>query len=92
MYGPRVASRTLPTDLLTLVTGVCAAAWIPASLWPGADLPAWPSASLGAVALALGARPGRAAWRGVGGFLGLVGLMAGLLQIGGLGGLPEMLP
>jgi hypothetical protein len=55
-------------------------------------MPAWPSASLGLAALALSWLPGRAAPRGLGAFLGLVGLLSGIAQIAAQWAVVDLIP
>ena len=56
-----------------------------------ADLPAWPAASFGILALVTARLPGRGLWRGFGAFLGFVGLAVGSAKILALWGLLEIL-
>lgn len=67
---------------VSLLLGVAALAWVPASLWPGAGLPAWPAVSLGLLAVLVSWGRGGALLRGIGGITGLVAATAGGLQIG----------
>jgi len=67
-------------------------AWLPLGLWPDLGLPAWPSASLGLAALALSWLPGRALRRGLGAFLGLVGLALGIAQIAAQWAVVDLIP
>jgi hypothetical protein len=79
-------------DGLALATGLAGFVWLAVSLWPGLGAPAWPSVSLGAVAVALGLRGGgRPIARGVGSVLGLCALVGGSLQIAALWGVLELL-
>lgn len=64
--------------------GVAALAWVPASLWPGAGLPAWPAVSLGLVAVLVSWGRGGALLRALGGIAGLVAATAGAAQIAAL--------
>lgn len=83
--------RRWPTDVLCLACGGISLGWVLVGLHPGLALPAWPAASCGILALALAFPPGRALPRGVGAFLGLWGLVAGLARIGLLWGLARTL-
>jgi hypothetical protein len=83
-----------PRDLgwLSLVTGLFSVGWAVAILLPGVrDLPAWPAASVGIFALVFARAPGRALLRGVGAFLGFVGLLVGVGKILALWGLLQLL-
>jgi hypothetical protein len=64
--------------------GVGALAWIPASLWPAAGLPAWPAVSLGLVAVLVSWGRGGAILRALGGIAGLVAAIVGAAQIAAL--------
>lgn len=61
--------------------GLVALAWVPASLWPGAGLPAWPAVSLGLVAVLVSWGRGGALLRAIGGIAGLVAATVGSAQI-----------
>jgi len=61
--------------------GVAALAWVPASLWPRAGLPAWPAVSLGLLALLVSWGRGGALLRALGGIAGLLAALAGTAQI-----------
>jgi hypothetical protein len=78
---------------LPLAAGMLACAWAVAIMLPDVrDLPAWPAASLGVVALVCARLlPGRALPRGLGAFLGLFGLLIGLAKIFALWGLLHIL-
>lgn len=77
---------------MPLVLGLASASWAVAILLPTMrDLPAWPAASAGVFALVLARMPGRALPRGIGAFLGLLGLLIGLLEIAALWGVLELL-
>jgi hypothetical protein len=72
--------------------GMMSSSWALAILVPdGPDLPAWPAASLGVFALLAARLPGRAWPRGLGAFLGLLGLLVGLAKIAALWGLLDLL-
>lgn len=79
-----------PWGRLALPLGAASAAWALASVLPLA-LPAWPAASLGVLAIALGRWPGTALSRGLGTFLGVIGLLVGGLKIAALYGLSELI-
>ena len=55
------------------------------------DLPAWPAASVGVFALVFARAPGRALPRGLGAFLGVLGLLAGIAKILALWGVVKLL-
>ncbi|KIG11842.1 hypothetical protein DB30_02394 [Enhygromyxa salina] len=79
-------------SLLSLGAGLFSIGWATAILWPGvADLPAWPAASVGVFALAFAGAPGRPLPRGLGAFLGTVGLIVGAGKILALWGLLELI-
>jgi hypothetical protein len=61
--------------------GLGALAWVPASLWPGAGLPAWPAVSLGLVAALVSWGRGGALLRVLGGIAGLFAAVVGAAQI-----------
>jgi hypothetical protein len=61
--------------------GAFALAWMVGSAWPGLGLPAWPAASMGLIALALGLGTGRVLPRAVGTIFGFLGLVGGCLEI-----------
>lgn len=67
-----------------LLLGLCAVAWVPASLWPRAGLPAWPAVSLGLVAVLMSWGRGGALLRGLGGIAGGLAAAAGAAQIAAL--------
>ena len=76
----------------TLGCGLLSVAWAVAILVPnGADLPAWPAASIGIFALIFARAPGRPLLRGLGAFLGVLGLLVGVGKILALWGLLELL-
>lgn len=65
-----------------MVLGLGALAWLPASLWPRAALPAWPAVSLGLLAVLVSWGRGGALMRAVGGICGFLGAAVGAAQIG----------
>ena len=65
-----------------LLLGVGALAWLPASLWPKAALPAWPAVSLGLLAVLIAFGRGGALLRALGGICGLMAAAVGAAQIG----------
>ncbi len=72
--------------------GLLSFAWAVTILVPGApDLPAWPAASLGVFALVAARLPGRALPRGLGAFLGVLGLVVGVAKIAALWGFLDLL-
>ncbi len=88
--GPRPPGRDW--GLLALVAGLLSVAWAVAILVPtSANLPAWPAASIGIFALVFARAPGRPVFRGLGAFLGAVGLLVGVGKILALWGLLELL-
>jgi hypothetical protein len=77
---------------LALGCGLVSATWAIVMVVPGiADLPAWPAVSVGLFALVFARAPGRALARGIGAFLGVVGLVVGMAKILALWGLLELL-
>lgn len=86
--GPSPAPRGLPAGAVAawvcLVLGLAAVAWLPASLWPRAGLPAWPAVSLGLVAVLVSWGRGGAGLRALGGIAGLVAALVGTAQIAAL--------
>lgn len=79
-------------SVFALVCGVLSAGWAIAILLPdAADLPAWPAASVGILAIVFGRAPGRALVRGIAAFLGFLGLVVGLGKILALWGLLHLL-
>ncbi|MEE9385251.1 MAG: hypothetical protein V3V08_17740 [Nannocystaceae bacterium] len=60
--------------------GVAALAWLVVSLIPGAGMPAWPSATLGAMALFARRPPGRGSLRAIAGITGSVALVGALVE------------
>jgi hypothetical protein len=74
------------TDAACLALGVASLAWLIPALWPNARWPAWPSVSLGAMALLLACRPGRAGLRGLASIAGFTGVVLGSVQIAVLWG------
>lgn len=82
--APRGPTAGVAAAWAALALGLLALAWVPASLWPGAGLPAWPAVSVGLVAILVSWGRGGALLRGLGGIAGLVAAALGALQIGGL--------
>jgi hypothetical protein len=77
---------------LCLACGLFSVGWAIAILLPDVrDLPAWPAASVGIFALVFARAPGRALMRGLGAFLGVLGLIVGIGKIVALWGLLEFL-
>lgn len=92
--GPHESDRGASRDwgLLSLVAGLFSFGWAVAILLPDVrDLPAWPAASVGIFALMFARAPGRALPRGLGAFLGFIGLAVGAGKILALWGLLELL-
>ena len=83
--GPSPAPRGLPGKVVAAGAcaslGLAALAWVPASLWPGAGLPAWPAVSLGLLAVLVSWGRGGALLRALGGIAGLLAAIAGAAQI-----------
>lgn len=83
---PSPPPRGLPSGAalawVSLLLGLAALAWVPASLWPGTGLPAWPAVSLGLVAVLISWGRGGALLRSLGGIAGIIAATAGALQIG----------
>lgn len=90
--GEPSPGRLARPDRIALAAGIGAVLWIPLALWPNADLPAWPSASLGIAAMVLASFPGRPLPRGLAAFTGLVGLVVGAVQIAAKWALLEVVP
>lgn len=89
--GPN-ESRGRDWGWASLGLGVISSGWAALIVLPaGSGLPAWPAASVGVFALVAARLPGRAWPRGLGSFLGLVGLVVGLVKIAALWGLLELL-
>ena len=83
---------TWDLSALSLVAGALSLAWGVAIFLPQVrDLPAWPAASVGVVAIALARAPGRALWRGLGAFLGFLGILAGVAQLLAKWGILELI-
>lgn len=86
--GPSPAPRGTPAPVVAAwaccLLGLAALAWVPASLWPGAGLPAWPAVSLGLVAVLVSWGRGGALLRATGGIAGLVAAAVGAAQIAAL--------
>lgn len=77
---------------LSLILGVLSSTWAVLILIPeGPALPAWPAASLGVFALLTARLPGRAWPRGVGAFLGVLGLLVGVVKIAALWGFLDLI-
>jgi hypothetical protein len=77
---------------LCLASGLFSVGWAVAIVLPDMrDLPAWPAASVGIFALVFARAPGRALLRGLGAFLGVLGLLVGIGKIVALWGLLEFL-
>lgn len=77
---------------LSLVAGALSLAWGIAIFLPLVrDLPAWPAASVGVIAIALARVPGRALWRGLGAFLGFLGILAGVAQLLAMWGILKLI-
>lgn len=77
---------------LSLILGVLASTWALVIVVPeGPALPAWPAASLGVFALVTARLPGRAWPRGLGAFLGVLGVLVGVAKIAALWGLLDLL-
>jgi hypothetical protein len=90
--NPEDRARGRDWGVLSLLCGLLSLAWAVAILVPGvADLPAWPAASVGIFALIFSRAPGHPVLRGLGAFLGLLGLLVGVAKIFALWGLLELL-
>ncbi len=90
----RADKRAHPRDLggLALGLGLVASAWALLIIAPGGPtLPAWPAASVGVLALFVSRLPGRAWSRGLGAFLGVIGIVVGLVKIAALWGLVKLI-
>jgi hypothetical protein len=86
--------RSPPRDLggLALGLGLVASVWALLIVVPaGPALPAWPAASVGVLALFVSRLPGRAWARGLGAFLGVLGIVVGLVKIAALWGLVKLI-
>jgi hypothetical protein len=86
--------RAHPRDLggLALALGLVASAWALLIVIPGGpDVPAWPAASVGVFAVFASRLRGRAWMRGLGAFLGVLGLVVGLVKIAALWGLVKLI-
>jgi hypothetical protein len=87
-----VTSRPqIPFDWATLGLAIASVLWLGIALMPN-GLPAWPSVSLGALALFAARKPGAALPRGAGAFLALIGVVGGGVQIGAYWGLLSLMP
>jgi len=86
--GPSPAPRGMPPGAVAawacLLLGIGALAWLPASLWPRAGLPAWPAVSLGLLAVLVSWGRGGALLRALGGIAGLLAAVVGTAQIAAL--------
>ncbi len=80
---PRPRSRP---DLVALALALASVLWLAPALWPDAQLPAWPGASLAVLALALARRPGAPVVRASATILASLGLLGALAQIAALAG------
>jgi hypothetical protein len=90
--GQAAAAPRFDFGWLCLATGLFSVGWAVAILLPDVrDLPAWPAASVGIFALVFARAPGRALLRGLGAFLGVLGLLVGVGKILALWGLLELL-
>jgi hypothetical protein len=77
---------------LSSILGLFSATWAVLIVIPeGPELPAWPAASVGVFALLAARLPGRAWPRGLGAFLGVVGLLVGLAKIAALWGFLDLI-
>jgi hypothetical protein len=86
------AEQVRDWSAVSLLCGLLSLGWAVVILLPDvANLPAWPAASVGIFALIAAGAPGRPLLRGLGAFLGLVGLLVGLGKILALWGLLELL-
>jgi hypothetical protein len=86
------APRLDATGLGAFLLGTLALAWVPAALWPGAGLPAWPSVSAGLVAMGLSMGRGRPVIRALAAITGLAAAVLGSIQIAVLWGIAAALP
>lgn len=87
-------TRAPPRNLggLALGLGLVASAWALLIVVPGGpSLPAWPAASVGVFAVLASRLPGRAWARGLGSFLGVIGILVGLVKIAALWGLVKLI-
>ena len=86
------AARGRDWSALALLCGLFSLGWAVAIVLPRVDdLPAWPAASVGVLALVLARLPGRAFPRGLGAFCGALGIVVGVGKILALWGLLELL-
>jgi len=83
---PQSAAVRPWADWVALGLGVCSVGWLLIGLLPR-QLPAWPSATLGLLALVLAWPRGRPFPRATGAFLGLVGIVGASAQIAAMWGL-----
>jgi hypothetical protein len=90
--GRTDAGQRFDFGWLCLALGLFSVGWAVAIVLPDVrDLPAWPAASVGIFALVFARAPGRPLLRGLGAFLGLLGLLVGVGKILALWGLLEFL-
>jgi hypothetical protein len=83
--SPVTVGNARPRDVegfLALAVAIGAVGAAGASLWPGLAVPAWPSLSLGVVALSVALGRGRPLVRGIAAFGGLCAALVGAVQIG----------
>ncbi|MCX4244578.1 hypothetical protein [Paraliomyxa miuraensis] len=80
--SPRGPAPGVVAAWACLLLGLGALAWLPASLWPRAGLPAWPGVSLGLLAVLISLGRGGALLRALGGICGLLAAAVGAAQIG----------
>jgi hypothetical protein len=78
---PQWRCRLGNAGTVSCALGLASLAWLLPALWPNAGWPAWPSVSLGAMALFVSRRPGPAGLRAVASLCGVLGLLLGSLQI-----------
>jgi hypothetical protein len=78
---PQWRCRLGNASTVSCALGLASLAWLLPALWPNAGWPAWPSVSLGAMALLLSRRPGPAGLRAIATLSGVLGLLLGSLQI-----------
>ncbi len=84
--APAGAPSTAAAAWGSLALGLVALAWLPASLWPDAGLPAWPAVSLGLLALLVSWGRGGALVRSLGAVTGTLAALGGAVQIAVLWG------
>lgn len=88
----RVPTRVRLAEGLCVGLGLAAIVWLVAALWPRGGWPAWPTVSLGVLAIGCGLLPGRALPRGLGSFAGVLGIGLGGAQIAVLWGIALFTP